>query len=217
MRFDTDIKRDVDSELKWNPEIDSADIATKVSDGAVTFYGFARNLRESHQAELTVKRIIGVGAVANDLAVRPQPGHMISDAQIARETLQALKRALPNSWDRIRPMVRDGRVVLEGVVHWQYVRAKAEGAVRQVPGVLELRNSITIAPAILDGDIASAVKAAFARSAVVDPNHVLVDVSGSTVTLTEVVRSWIERGEANDAVWSAPRVTDVMDLLTVRR
>ncbi len=60
MRSDNDIKQDVDAELKWNPEVDSIDIATQVTDGAVTLYGFARNYHERHQAELSVKRIIGV-------------------------------------------------------------------------------------------------------------------------------------------------------------
>lgn len=217
MRPDSDIKRDVDAELKWNPEIDSTDIATKVTDGAVALYGFARNLYEKHQAELSVKRINGVGAVANDLAIRPKPEAKISDPQIAREALAALKMDLPHAWERIRPMVRDGRVVLEGVAHWQYERARAERALRRVPGVLAVRNSIAIEPAILDGDIASAIQAAFARSAVVEPHHVLVDVAGSKVTLTGVVRSWVERGAANEAAWSAPGVTEVTDLLTIRR
>lgn len=217
MKSDSDIKRDVDAELRWNPEIDSTDIATKVTDGAVTLYGFVRNYHEKHQAELSVKRIHGVGAVADQLAVRSNSVDKVTDPKIAREALKALKMELPDSWKEIRPMVRDGRVVLEGVVNWQYVRARAEQALHRVPGVLDIRNSITVKPAILGGDIASAIEAAFARSAIVDSNHIIVDVSGSEVTLSGIVHSWVERDAANRAAWSAPGVTRVVDALTLRR
>jgi hypothetical protein len=69
MRSDNDIKRDVDADLPWNPELDSTDIATKITDGAVALYGFARSFQERHQAELSVKRITVVEAVTNDLAI----------------------------------------------------------------------------------------------------------------------------------------------------
>jgi osmotically-inducible protein OsmY len=216
MRPDTNLKHDVDTELKWNPELDSTDIATKVTDGAVTLYGFARNFHERHQAEVSVKRIVGVRAVANDLAIRPNGPNKAADPEIARAAMNALKLELPTMWEPIRIMVRDARVVLEGTVKWQFVRERAERAVRQVVGIVDIRNSIHVAPAIVDGDIKSCIEAAFDRSAVVDSSHITVEVCGNDVTLTGTVRSWVEREEAHQAAWSAPGVTDVVDALEVR-
>jgi|SRR5665213_798051 osmotically-inducible protein OsmY len=216
MRLDNDIQHDVEAELKWNPEIDSTDIAAKVTNGAVALYGLARNHHEKHQAELSVKRVAGVGAVANDLAIRPNAADKVSDPDIARDALKALKQELPATWDKLRLMVRDGRVVIEGAVNWQYVRTRAEEAVRRVPGIVDIRNSIHVQPAILDGDIKYGIEAAFHRSAVVDCDHILVEVLGSEVTLSGKVRSWVERDEAHQAAWSAPGVTSVVDALTVR-
>lgn len=216
MKSDADIKRDVDNELKWNPEIDATDIATKATNGAVTLCGFARNIHEKHQAELSIKRVAGVGAVANDLAVRPKQANGLSDPEIARAALNALKLELPATWDHIRVMVREGRVVLEGTVDWPYVRTRAESAVRRVPGIVDLRNSIHIQPAIIDGDIKSGIEAAFQRSAVVDAKHISVAVLGTEATLSGTVRSWVERDAAHQAAWSTPGVTSVVDALTVQ-
>jgi osmotically-inducible protein OsmY len=198
MKSDADIKRDVDNELKWNPEIDATDIATKATNGAVTLCGFARNIHEKHQAELSIKRVAGVGAVANDLAVRPKQANGLSDPEIARAALNALK------------------LVLEGTVDWPYVRTRAESAVRRVPGIVDLRNSIHIQPAIIDGDIKSGIEAAFQRSAVVDAKHISVAVLGTEATLSGTVRSWVERDAAHQAAWSTPGVTSVVDALTVQ-
>ena len=217
MRFDIDIKHDVDTELKWSPELDSTDIATKVTDGGVTLYGFARTFHERHQAELSVKRIAGVTAVANDLAIRPNGPHKASDPQIARDAMEVLKLELPSMWDQIRIMVRQGRVVLEGTVKWQFVRERAESAVRRVVGIVDIRNAIQVAPASMNGDIKRGIEAALNRSAVVDSSHITVEVCGTEVTLTGTVRSWVEREEAQQSAWSAPGVTDVLDALEVRR
>jgi osmotically-inducible protein OsmY len=43
MKSDQDIKRDVEDELKWDPDIKSGDIAVAVKDGVVTLAGFVRS------------------------------------------------------------------------------------------------------------------------------------------------------------------------------
>jgi osmotically-inducible protein OsmY len=215
MRSDTDIKRDVDAELKWAPDVIDTDIATKVTDGAVTLSGYARNLHEKHLAELAVKRVAGVAAVANDLQIRPASPERVSDPEIAREAIAALKLELPITWDQIRPMVRDGRVVLEGTVEWGFQRERAESAVRKVRGVTELRNSVCVQPVVAAGDIRQRIQDAFQRNAQIDADHVTVTVNGPVVILSGQVSSWAERDEAKQTAWSAPGVANVIDNLTV--
>jgi osmotically-inducible protein OsmY len=117
-------------------------------------------------------------------------------------------------------MVCNAHVVLEGAVPRQELRARAERAVRRVPGALGIRNSILVQPAIPDGDIAEAIEATFRRNTLVNPEHIVVGVSHSEVTLTGTVNSWAERDEVNKAAWAVPGVTDVIDVidvLTIRR
>ena len=46
MRSDEEIKRDVEQELKYDPDINPIDIAVSVKDGAVTLTGFVRSYRQ---------------------------------------------------------------------------------------------------------------------------------------------------------------------------
>jgi osmotically-inducible protein OsmY len=216
MKSDDDIKCDVDNELNWNPEIDSTDIATKATSGTVTLSGFARNFYEKHQAEVSVKRVAGVVAVANDLAVRPTHPDRISDPELAREAVVALKMELPASWQNIKIMVHDGRVVLEGTLEWQFLRERAATAIRRLRGVLDVRNSIQVKPVLVAGNVKADIEAAFKRNAVVDANQVAVEVRGPEVTLRGEVRSWAERDQAYQTAWSAPGVMNVIDELTIR-
>jgi osmotically-inducible protein OsmY len=216
MKSDDDIKCDVDNELDWNPEIDSTDIATKANSGTVTLCGFARNFYEKHQAEVSVKRVAGVVAVANDLAVRPTDPDRLSDPELAREAVIALKMELPASWQHIKIMVHDGRVVLEGTLEWQFMRERAATAVRRLRGVLDVRNSIQVKPVLAAGNVKADIEAAFKRNAVVDADHVAVEVRGPEVTLRGEVRSWAERDQAYQTAWAAPGVMNVIDELTIR-
>jgi len=65
VRSDSDIKRDVEDELKWDPEImDPTDIAVSVKDGVVTLAGFARRYIDKWEAEWAAKRVQGVVGIA---------------------------------------------------------------------------------------------------------------------------------------------------------
>ena len=69
-RADSEIQRQVESELFACPDVDETDIAVKVTAGTVTLTGFARSFFDKFGAEDAVKRVRGVTAVANAIEVR---------------------------------------------------------------------------------------------------------------------------------------------------
>jgi osmotically-inducible protein OsmY len=215
MKPDNVIKQDVDAELKWNPELDETDIATKVHNGVVTLSGFARDYYEKHQAEATAKHVAGVTAVANDLQVQ-RAGQKSTDPEIARAAVAALKSGLPMSWEAIKPVVHEGRISLEGTAEWQFQREKAESAVRRIPGVVNVRNSIQLVPRVVPCNIQHLIEDAFRRSAQIDAKQVTVEAQGGEVTLRGEVRSCAEREQAQQSAWCAPGVTHVINELRVR-
>lgn len=215
MKSDTDIKRDVEAELKWSPEVDGTDIAIKVNGGEVTLTGYARNYFEKYHAEIAVRRVKGVAAVANDIEVRPLAG-VPTDPEIARAAIAALKFDLPLTWENIKPVVQQGRICLEGTVEWHYQRERAESAMRRLDGVIGVRNSIRIKPSVAVENIKHGIEDAFRRIAQVDADRICVDAHGSDITLRGEVRSWAERDQAQQTAWSAPGVTNVANELTVR-
>ncbi len=215
MKSDVDIKRDVEAELKWSPDVDETDIAVKVKGGEATLSGYARSYFEKMQAEAAVKRVKGVAAVANDLEVRPFGGTAI-DPEIARAAVTALKFVLPSSWENVKAVVQQGRVTLEGTLEWHFQREQAERAIRPLNGVVSVLNSIRIQPKIEPQDVKRRIEDAFRRIAQVDANRITVDAEGSDVTLRGEVRSWAERDQAQQTAWSAPGVVKVINELTVR-
>ena len=142
MRDDQDIRRDVEAELVWEPDIQSTDIAVKVKDGIVTLTGFVRSYTEKYDAERVAKRVLGVKAVVNDLVVKLASGSERLDREIAEDAIDALKRELPLTSQGIKAIVRDGWITLEGQVQWDFQRRMAESAVRRVPGVKGVINLI---------------------------------------------------------------------------
>lgn len=216
MRPDSDIKRDVEAELKWAPEVSETDIAVTVTGGVVALTGYAASAYERHRAEVAAKRVRGVTAVANDLAVRAPLGGTPTDPEIARDAVAALKLELPAIWEDIKPIVKQGHVGLEGMVEWHNQRERAEAAVRRLRGVISVRNSISLRPRLATTEIKHRIEEAFRRSAIIDARKVTVDAQGSEITLRGEVRSWAEHDQAQQTAWAAPGVLTVRNEITVR-
>jgi osmotically-inducible protein OsmY len=215
MRSDEDIKRDVEDELKWDPDIVSTDIAVSVKSGVVTLTGFVPSYLQKYEAEKAAKRVAGVVGVANDIEVRLPSIDQRPDPEIARDAVAQIKARLPVSWERIKVTVKDGWVTLEGDVEWNYQRETAEDALRAVKGVKGVTNSIQVKPRAEPTGIKKKIEDAFRRNAEIDASRIDVEVHGSEVILKGTVRSWAEREAAERAAWSAPGVTKVADRISV--
>jgi osmotically-inducible protein OsmY len=215
MRSDSDIRRDVEDELRWDPDIAATDIAVGVGNGVVTLAGFVRSYMQKYEAENDAKRVAGVLAVANDIEVRLPNIDERPDPDIARDAIARIKSELPYAWDGIRVVVKSGWLTLEGEVEWYYQKERAEEAVRRVRGVKSVTNSIQIKPRVAPMEIRRKIEEALRRAAEVDASRVTVETNGGEVILRGSVRSWVERQEAERAAWAAPGVWKVDNRIIV--
>jgi osmotically-inducible protein OsmY len=215
MKTELELKREVQAQLEWEPDVEAAHIGVMANDGIVTLTGNVPTYAQKLSAERAVKRVIGVKAIASELEVRPTLGTERNDTDIARAVVQALEWDVAVPHENIKARVSDGWVTLEGEVNLPFQRAAAERAVTNLAGVKGVSNLITIKRSVWAGDIKSRIEDAFRRSAEIDARNVRVETHDGQVTLRGRVRTWTEREEAERAAWAAPGVTELKDEIKI--
>ena len=213
MKTDSELRRDVERELEWDPSIDARNIGVAVKNGVVTLTGYVSSYADKWRAERIAKRVSGVTALANEIEVKLSTERTDPDiAEAARAALKADSR-LPA--DRIKVIVERGWVTLEGTVDYYYQKPAAESDVRYIAGVRGVTNALVVTPKVSPTDIRMKIEEALKRSAQLDANRISVETEGSKVILSGTVRSWAEREEAEMAAWAAPGVTQVENKIKV--
>lgn len=214
MKTDAQLKMDVMEELRWEPSVTSTDISIAVDKGVVTLSGSVPHYAEKWAAERATQRVEGVKAIAEELAVNLDGGHLRKDADIAQAVVQALRWHVwvPN---HVQATVENGWVTLSGTVNWGFERSSAEDAVRFLSGVKGVSNTIALKPSVQPSAVKEAIVKALQRNAEIDAKHIDVSANSGKVTLAGTVTSWDEREEAGLAAWCAPGVTEVNNNLLI--
>ena len=85
----------------------------------------------------------------------------------------------------------------------------------ELTGVRGVTNLITVRSKAVAGDVKGKIVGALSRCAARRAQGVQVEASRGVVTLRGKVDSWTERDEAARAAWSAPGVSEVVNLIHV--
>jgi osmotically-inducible protein OsmY len=220
VKMDSELQRDVMTQLKWEPTIHAAEIGVAVKDGVVTLSGDVDSLSKKWAIVRAVRRVSGVKVVSEEIKVSPPDSYRRADEDMAQSATKVLSW---NYWvprDRVKVMVQDGWITLSGDVDFYYQKEHAENAVRHLIGVVGVSNSITIKPPVLTvkaSEVKNGIEDALKRNArlLQDAEKIKVEISGSNVILRGSVGSWADYEEAEYAAYCAPGVSQVENNLRV--
>ena len=213
MKTDVALKEEILDELEWKPGVSAMRIGVAVKDGVVTLGGEVASHHEKVEAERAVLRVEGVTGIARELEIRLLRTSHRSDADIARTAVDALHGNSSVPPDRVRVVVKQGWVMLEGDVDWGYQRTAAEDAVRRLMGVVGVSNALKVRPT--SAGIKTRIEQAFKRNAEIDASRIAAEITDSTVTLRGTVRSWVEKQEAERVARASPGVSSVQNRLEI--
>jgi len=146
MKTDSQIQRDVLDELKWDTRVKETDIGVAVHTGVVTLTGTVHGWTERVAAQRAAHRVAGVLDVANDVNVKPIDSIERSDTDIAQAVRYTLEWDVLVPHEKIRSTITSGIVTLEGEVAHLDEHDAAARAVRNLAGVREVVNRMTVQP-----------------------------------------------------------------------
>jgi osmotically-inducible protein OsmY len=161
-RTDRQIQAAVEAELEWTPDVDAAGIGVAVDDSVVSLSGEVDDYAARSAAKRAALRLHDVTAVVNDLDIHPKTVLSVSNVDIGKEVIHALKSAT-NVPDTVKAEIDAHSVTLTGQVDWDFERRAAKRALRYLRGVHSVENRITLTPRASAVDTGEGIRRAILR------------------------------------------------------
>lgn len=216
-KSDADIQHDVMEELKWDTRVTATDVGVEVKRGIVTLTGTVDSWAARVAAQEAAHRVSVVTDVANDIKVKLPGSEERDDTDIAKAVRGALEWDVLVPHDQITTTVSKGVVMLEGTVSYWSQHDDAGRCVRNLAGVREVINAIKVTPPqVSPHEVRTAIDSALDRRADRASKRIQVAVTGTKVTLTGSVPSWMELEAVEGAVRGTPGVHQIQNDLTIQ-
>jgi osmotically-inducible protein OsmY len=141
-RSDTELAQAALDALALNSSVPAGDIKVTVQGGWVTVSGQVSFWHQKQAVETTLRQLRGVMGLLNDIQLKPRASALDVQSRIE----ETFRRHAQLDADKIRVKVADGTVTLEGEVQSWRERNEAELAAWAAPGVLGIKDKLTIRP-----------------------------------------------------------------------
>ena len=218
MKSDTQLKKEVLDELKWDPSVNANEIGVILKDGAVVLTGTVEKYVEKQAAERATKRVEGVHAIAQEIEVKLPSSMSGTDEQIAEQISHILKWSASLKDMNIQARVTNGYVTLTGEVRWAFQKKSAEHQIEDLQGVKAIINQMAVSAPVSPVkavDIKRQITSALHRRANLEASKVNLSVADGKVTLDGSVDTYYERELIENTVWACSGVKDVVDHLSI--
>lgn len=195
MRTDSEIKTDIEDELRRDEDIDATGVLVAAHMGVVMLTGFVRSYVQKVHAECIARRVVGPMRVTNNVHVRLPYINKRPDPEIAAGAVEKLQKELPYSSQFVKVTVRDAWLALEGTLEWNYQRDRAKKAMSTVIGVVGISDNIMLKPLAAGSEVKHKFEEALKRSAELDAQCVALESAKAKITVRCGLRSWAQRTE----------------------
>jgi osmotically-inducible protein OsmY len=162
MESDDKIEKHVLEQLEREPFFNASEIRVAVKNGQVTLSGRVNSYSKKLIAEIAVRKIPGVQAIADELQIAFAP-ETRSDTEIMADIHRVTRWHVDVSSGDIKIHVEDGVVKLEGNVAWNFLHQNVQTAVEKIPGVCRVLNLISIKPKQQPMNLERKISAVFHR------------------------------------------------------
>ena len=202
------------------------DIKVESNNGAVVLTGVVAKSFHQSLAQETVVGLPGVRSVANRLRVKESPPAANSDAWLLDRVTAALMFHRSMADGNARVEIKDGTAILRGQAASQRQKDLAAGYVKDVEGVKEVRNQLTV-PAVPkkpspvtyaridDASITAQIRMTLRYHRSASAPAISVSTDKGAVTLGGKVGTAAEKALAGRLVEDIRGVKSVKNLLTV--
>jgi len=143
---DLKIAKDVSNAIELNSSIPQNQIKVLVKNGKVTLDGELEWEHQKDEAENTISKIPGIRGIANNITV----GLTRKPHDIKYRIEKAFQRMASHHARHIQIEVQDSKAILSGIVYAWVEKMEAERIIREIPGIKEVENNLTITP-LLEG------------------------------------------------------------------